>query len=235
MNKEANIKLLENIRLLNKLAHKLNSVEFDDTKQIMYETFIRMYPKFNPKKGSLSTFITTQVYRQAVRAYEKERNVVKLPDYVHNIRRQYRKGLIDGSFEEFELLKSRRVFPFCHISFVAYSKIIESLNNESLTRVYNDCVLEDTNTLQDKDLKVNDSYLTSTEDNVEHSLLLNKINRQIDKLPIRQKIIIEKYYGLNDNQQCTLEEIGRMFNITKEAVRSNKTRTLATLRNRMKI
>ena len=235
MNKEANIKLLENIRLLNKLAYKLNSVEFDDTKQIMYETFIRMYPKFNPKKGSLSTFVITQVYKQAVRAYEKERNVVKLPDYVHNIRRQYRKGLLDGSFEEFELLKSQRVFPFCHISFVAYSKIIEALNNESLTRVYNDCVLEDTNTLQGEDINTNDSYLTSTEDNVEHSLLLNKINRQLDKLPTRQKVIIEKYYGLNDNQQCTLEEIGRMFNITKEAVRGSKMRTLATLRNRMKI
>ena len=235
MNKEANIKLLENIRLLNKLAYKLNSVEFDDTKQIMYETFIRMYPKFNPKKGSLSTFVVTQVYKQAVRTYEKERNVVKLPDYVHNIRRQYRKGLLDGSFEEFESLKSQRVYPFYHISFIAYSKIIEALNNESLTRVYNDCVLEDTNTLQGEDINTNDSYLTSTEDNVERSLLLNKINRQLNNLSIRQKIIIEKYYGLNDNQQCTLEEIGRMLSITKEAVRSNKIRTLATLRNRIKM
>ena len=235
MNKKANIELLKNIRLLNKLAYKLNSVEFDDTKQIMYETFIRMYPKFNPKKGSLSTFVTTQVYKQAVRAYEKERNVVKLPDYVHNIRRQYRKRLLDGSFEEFESLKSQRVYPFYHISFVAYSKIIEALNNESLTRVYNDCVLEDTNTLQGEDINTNDSYLTPTEDNVEHSLLLNKINRQLNNLSTRQKIIIEKYYGLNDNQQCTLEEIGRMLGITKEAVRSNKMRTLATLRNRIKI
>lgn len=235
MNKEANIKLLKNIRLLNKLAYKLNSVEFDDTKQIMYETFIRMYPKFNPKKGSLSTFITTQVYKQAVRSYEKERNVVRLPDYVHNIRRQYRKGLIDGGFKEFELLKSQRIYPYYHISFIAYSKIIDALNNESLTRVYNDCVLEDTKALQGEDINTNDSYLTSTEDNVEHSLLLNKINRQLDKLPTRQKVIIEKYYGLNDNQQCTLEEIGRMLGITKEAVRSNKMRTLATLRNRIKI
>ena len=49
-------------------------------------------------------------------------------------------------------------------------------------------------------------------------------------LDTREKEIIERYYGLNYTPQ-TLQEIGEIFNLTKERVRQIKEKALRKLRN----
>jgi RNA polymerase primary sigma factor len=48
-------------------------------------------------------------------------------------------------------------------------------------------------------------------------------------LPEREREVIELRYGITGGRQCTLEEVGRAFNITRERVRQIENRTLKKL------
>ncbi len=60
--------------------------------------------------------------------------------------------------------------------------------------------------------------------------LKNKINKILGVLDERERIIIEKYFGLN-GIESNLEDLGEEFNCTKERVRQLKDKSLKKLRN----
>ena len=70
----------------------------------------------------------------------------------------------------------------------------------------------------------NDDYYTNSS-NVEI------VNKLLDSLDEREKEIIISYFGLYDNDQLTLEEIGIKYDLTKERVRQIKEVALKKLRS----
>ena len=61
------------------------------------------------------------------------------------------------------------------------------------------------------------------------SLRRENVNRVLASLPRREREVIELRYGIVGGQACTLEEVGRAFNITRERVRQIENRTLKKL------
>jgi len=61
--------------------------------------------------------------------------------------------------------------------------------------------------------------------------LKKEIERTLSFLDKRDADIIRYYYGLKDNRQHTLEEIGRIMGLTRERVRQIKERTIKKLKN----
>jgi RNA polymerase primary sigma factor len=57
------------------------------------------------------------------------------------------------------------------------------------------------------------------------------IARMLAVLPAREREVIEMRYGITGGPQCTLEEVGRAFNITRERVRQIESRTLKKLQS----
>jgi RNA polymerase primary sigma factor len=61
------------------------------------------------------------------------------------------------------------------------------------------------------------------------ALLREEIVRVLGLLPRREREVIEMRYGIVGGRSCTLEEVGRTFNITRERVRQIENRTLKKL------
>ncbi len=64
-----------------------------------------------------------------------------------------------------------------------------------------------------------------------HHLLREQIEIALQKLPERERKIIQLRYGLADGQYRTLEEVGREFGITRERIRQIEARVLRKLRH----
>lgn len=60
--------------------------------------------------------------------------------------------------------------------------------------------------------------------------VVGKILKVLSK---REKEIVENYYGLSDNDELTLYEIGKKYNLTSERVRQIKKQALKKLRTKM--
>lgn len=79
-----------------------------------------------------------------------------------------------------------------------------------------DNLMDDTESIEDK---LTDKY--------RYQLLCNSLNN----LNERERYIIKNYYGIDENNECTLEEIGEALAITRERVRQIKDRALVKLRS----
>lgn len=58
----------------------------------------------------------------------------------------------------------------------------------------------------------------------------NSVNKLLECLSHRESDIISCYFGLNNTDDLTLEEIGVKYNLTKERVRQIKEKALRRLR-----
>lgn len=75
-----------------------------------------------------------------------------------------------------------------------------------------------------------DSDATETEKEMMKESLKKEINKVLAILPARDADIVCYYYGLKGEGYMTLEEIGNMFDLTRERVRQIKERALRRLR-----
>ena len=64
--------------------------------------------------------------------------------------------------------------------------------------------------------------------------LRDEIARILLLLSERERMIIEAFFGINNQQDLTLEEIGDKFGLTRERVRQIKEKAIRRLRNNMK-
>lgn len=76
-----------------------------------------------------------------------------------------------------------------------------------------------------------ESSAESPEDRVENSLLRDDLEHVVNSLTPRERDIVRMRYGLDDGRAKTLEEIGRVFAVTKERVRQIETKALRKLRH----
>ena len=76
--------------------------------------------------------------------------------------------------------------------------------------------------------------LPATEDiemNVDRLALVDKVKEVIGGLTPREQKIIELRFGLNGGQTHTLEDIGKMFNVTRDRIRQIEEKALRKLRH----
>lgn len=60
---------------------------------------------------------------------------------------------------------------------------------------------------------------------------VQKINKVLAQLSDRERIIIEKTYGIRDGKECSLREIGPQLNLTHERIRQIKNEVLNKLKD----
>jgi len=68
-------------------------------------------------------------------------------------------------------------------------------------------------------------------DEIYNESLKLQINRTLRSLPSRERKILEMRIGLNDDEEMTLEEVGKRFDRGKERIRQLEARALRKLRN----
>ena len=73
----------------------------------------------------------------------------------------------------------------------------------------------------------------SVEESIEYEELKQEIKNVIATLKDREQTVIKMRFGLENFAKTTLEDIGKMFGVTKECIRQTETRALNKLKNAM--
>lgn len=106
--------------------------------------------------------------------------------------------------------------------------VVQSLSALNVAELRLDAPLEQggEQTLLDRFAQVD----RSMEDQVLDRFLTAEIDRALATLPPRDARVLRLYFGLDDGQEHTLEQIGQMLGVTRERVRQLRDRALARLR-----
>lgn len=101
----------------------------------------------------------------------------------------------------------------------------------------NDYIIEKTISDDEDEIITKSDKLFSNE-NDESSLETARVQKEVvgkllNVLNKREKEILENYYGLNDNKQLTLAEIGEKFNLSSERVRQINLKSMKKLRTKI--
>ncbi len=78
---------------------------------------------------------------------------------------------------------------------------------------------------------IEDDRVAAPLDAASYQLLREQINEVLQKLPDRERRIIQLRFGLNDGRYRTLEEVGKEFGITRERIRQIEAKVLRKLRH----
>lgn len=78
---------------------------------------------------------------------------------------------------------------------------------------------------------IEDKESKSVEEYVEDEILKETINYVLDTLTERERTILELRFGLNNGVGRTLEEVGKVFGVTRERIRQIESRALKKLRH----
>lgn len=113
-----------------------------------------------------------------------------------------------------------------------YIKKVTLCNTKELSdiSVNSNCVLVDENGDELLDNTMTPNILIYDEDDDLEEYKKNSVNKLLECLSNRESDIISCYFGLNDVDDLTLEEIGIKYNLTKERVRQIKEKALRKLR-----
>ena len=77
---------------------------------------------------------------------------------------------------------------------------------------------------------VDDPSLPTLEEAVSDNMLREQLGEALDTLDEREGKVLRMRYGLDDGVPCTLEEVGRVFGVTRERIRQIEGKALRKLR-----
>jgi RNA polymerase primary sigma factor len=78
---------------------------------------------------------------------------------------------------------------------------------------------------------IEDKSADSPYDMTVYSLLKEKIVDVLDSLSERERKVLSLRFGLTDGYSRTLEEVGKMFNVTRERIRQIEAKALRKMRH----
>lgn len=220
-----------NARLVMDIAKQyagFGTVEFEDLIQEGMMGLMKAIEKYDYALGyRFSTYATWWIRQAITRALANMGSTIRLPVHAHDdvirFRRAYRLlGLVhpERVVSSYEIAKEL-VWPVEKVHFIQQ---ISRLNPVSL----NEPIAADGLTLTETLV----SELATPEESYEDSDLVKIIQEVLGTLPIREKNILEMRFGLDDSGGGkTLEEIGKIYNLTRERIRQLEAKALRKMRH----
>ena len=78
---------------------------------------------------------------------------------------------------------------------------------------------------------IEDNEATSPADNAAYELLKSELEDVLDTLTDREENVLRLRFGLDDGRQRTLEDVGKIFGVTRERIRQIEAKALRKLRH----
>lgn len=203
-------------------------MEFLDLVQEGNLGLIRAIEKFDHAKGfKFSTYATWWIRQTITRGLADHSRTIRLPvhlvDDLNKVKAK-RRILYEKSHEEPTLAELSRLTDFTEVEidqFLSWDRRPVSL----------DFVVDNVGTrLKDvlwDPFDIDASEAASKNESQRHVL------NALDGLPAREAQILALRFGLIDGEEKTLEEIGRMFGLTRERIRQLQNQSLTSLRSKL--
>lgn len=237
--------IVRNLPLVKRLANKrmnFSSLSYEDLVQEGVIGLIYGIEKYNPSFGTkLSTYVFYWILEVIDRSIYNKGSFIRFP--MHMIEKMNKISKLENENSEEFKYSEKDICDKVGITkneyytikyYYSYYRNITSLN-----KYINDANLESDSQLIDfvsennniYDIEQKKSDFSSVEEDVEKTALRTEIMYLLRTLTPREEKILRLRYGLDDDQPKTLEEIGKIFNLTRERIRQIESKALRKLKH----
>lgn len=204
-------------------------LEFDDLEQVGFIGLITAAKKFDISMGhSFSTYAVWWIKQAITREIMEHGFVIRIP--VHMMERINKVTAIESRFSE--LNREARIIKLMNETGYSEECVRECMKLKEYVLTYSslNVAVGEEETVELGDFIPDDGAI-SIEEIIENRELRRILNEILATLAHREEQVIRLRFGFDDSKQRTLEEVGKIFNVTRERIRQIESKALRRLRH----